>query len=851
MTSLFPTQLPSRSPLGCGLGYGKTSALQSRIRAAGWGLDPRVSGLRGLVLPVCLMLLLLLAACDSPEERVAKHYESGLELVAEGETTRAALEFRNALKIDEDFIPARFQIAKIYQENKEFRPAIANFLRVVELDPAHGEARLRLAQLMLLAQRFDQAMEHVEVAIRVLPDKIPALVIRAALHARSGDETRAEADIEQVLATDPGNPDAGAVKAGLARRAGDTEAALAIAGQFLEANPDNPGLHVLKLQLLSERGDDAGVGRQLKEMTTRFPDNISVRRNLVTWQIREGQLLEAEEGLREVVAREPDNPELSRALIRFLYQYNGEEVAREELHNQIEAARASGRDVGLARLALAQFDYQTGKTEEAKAQLGDIIATGAGETEDEATSPAPRRARLQLARILLREEDLAEAKKQVDAIISTDARNAEALAIRAAILAEWNQTEVAVQDLRTALEESPDNAGLLSLAAQVYERNGNPVLAGESLGSAVRASNYDPQTVLRYAEFLRRGGQERAAETVLSEALNRHPTNADILSGLASIHLRQENWEEALRIAARLDKVDASHAKNVRSAALVGQGKVAEGLAILENIASSGEAAASIDAILISTYLRNGQRAEAVAHVDSLLERDSQDAMALRLKAGLELAEGNQAVAEGLFRKAIEARPGDAGAYIDLMRLFLRGDRAGEALAVTEEGLEANPENALLRTQKADLLMKQGDFARAAEEFEIAFEKQPNSLVASNNLASMISDHFSDDPEQIERAYRIARRLAGSQLPAYQDTYGWILHLRGDHNEALRYLIPAAEGAAGNPWVRYHTGMALLASGQAAEAEEHLRAALELSEGQPFPPTETIRETLDTLAASQ
>ena len=38
-----------------------------------------------------LALALVLAACDSPEERAEKHYERGQELVAEGALEKAAL----------------------------------------------------------------------------------------------------------------------------------------------------------------------------------------------------------------------------------------------------------------------------------------------------------------------------------------------------------------------------------------------------------------------------------------------------------------------------------------------------------------------------------------------------------------------------------------------------------------------------------------------------------------------------------------------------------------------------------------------------------------------------------------
>jgi len=64
-------------------------------------------------------------------------------------------------------------------------------------------------------------------------------------------------------------------------------------------------------------------------------------------------------------------------------------------------------------------------------------------------------------------------------------------------------------------------------------------------------------------------------------------------------------------------------------------------------------------------------------------------------------------------------------------------------------------------------------------------------VVVANNLASLLTAHRTDDAS-LDRAYRIARRLRGIDVPAFQDTYGWIAHRRGDYAEALDYLRPAA-----------------------------------------------------------
>jgi tetratricopeptide (TPR) repeat protein len=89
----------------------------------------------------------------------------------------------------------------------------------------------------------------------------------------------------------------------------------------------------------------------------------------------------------------------------------------------------------------------------------------------------------------------------------------------------------------------------------------------------------------------------------------------------------------------------------------------------------------------------------------------------------------------------------------------------------------------------------------------------PNQPVVANNLASLIST-YRDDEASLERAYTIARRLRGTDVAPFQDTYGWIAYRKGEYQEALEHLEPAAAVLGDDPLVQYHLGMTYLALGQ-------------------------------------
>ena len=141
------------------------------------------------------------------------------------------------------------------------------------------------------------------------------------------------------------------------------------------------------------------------------------------------------------------------------------------------------------------------------------------------------------------------------------------------------------------------------------------------------------------------------------------------------------------------------------------------------------------------------------------------------------------------------------------------------------------PNSATLLWMKASLLEEQGDFEGALDIYERLYDADNSTSIIANNLASLLST-LRDDAESLSRAYQIARRLRDSDFAPFQDTYGWIAYRRGDFQEALRHLQPAAEGLPDDPLVQYHLGRAHQALGNDADALAQYRLAVQLAEEQ-------------------
>ena len=214
------------------------------------------------------------------------------------------------------------------------------------------------------------------------------------------------------------------------------------------------------------------------------------------------------------------------------------------------------------------------------------------------------------------------------------------------------------------------------------------------------------------------------------------------------------------------------------------------------------------------------------------------------MRAGLDQLRGDPEAAETLYRAVISDAPALPQAHQALYALLTSQGRVDEAKVALDAGLKAAPDSSALLFTKAGFLESTGDIDGAIAAYETLYARDSASALIANNLASLITS-YRDDAASLERAFAIARRLRGSDVPYFQDTYGWILHRRGDHEQALSYLEPAAKALPDNALVRFHLAETEFALNRRAEARASFARALAAAEaGSPLPQAEAARRRI-------
>jgi tetratricopeptide (TPR) repeat protein len=767
------------------------------------------------VLALVVLLILPLAGCGSPEDQAKSYYDHGIQLLAAHDNARAAIEFKNAVKVKKDYIPAWLALAKIAELDRNWAGAVPPLRTVIELDPKDVDNRLKLARLLLVGGATDEALKLANDAYDIDNRNAEALALKAAILFKLSDAQGSVQAAQAALELDPKNAGAMSVIAADKLARGDNKGALQILDQAT-AQKDDLGVELFKLKILEKAQDLQQAEQLLRKLTDLYPAEPSFRKELVRLYVFQHRSDDAVKEQRAIVATLPNDPSAELDLVRLLNAFSGAKAARQELLTRIAATG----DAFPYRIALAEFDFAEGNFESSVETLKSLIST-ASSPENVLT------AQIKLAEFYLSKKQIEPAEALVSDILRKDNRNTGGLRLRAAIHMDRGELEPAINDLRQALNDQPRSPELMLLLATAYERSGSIELAEKQFADVMRATNFDPVVSLNYVAFLQRRGSFARAEDVSTELASRWPQNVQVLSALGQIKLQRQDWAGAQDIADTIRRLgnNTSLADQISGAALLGQNKFNESIAVLQSAYAAVPSALRPIAALVNAYLGAKQPDKATAFLQSVLKANPANADAYTLLGLVELTTNQPDEALKNFNTAIAKDPKDVNGYRALAEFYLRKRDIDAAQNAIRAGLKERPDSAALHLLLAGTLERKGDYDSAIAEYEAMLDKDPGSLIVANNLASLLADHRTDDAS-LERAQSLAAILQKSPVPQFKGTLGWISYRKGDYSGAIPLLEQAAAALPNRAVAHYHLGMAYIATNKLDKAAEQFNAAL-------------------------
>jgi len=755
----------------------------------------------------------------SPEKVAQNYYEHGVKLAEYGDYTKAALEFRNAIRLNKNFLAAWRGVAQIEETQQKWADLIRSLQSILSLDPADVSTRIKLIKLLVLSGRVYQALELINSENEPDGQNAQILGLKAGILFKLNDKLGAVREAQKALAIDPGSADALVVLATDRMVSGDLKGALQILEGNTSASTTDLGIQLLKLKIFEQLRETRPFELLLQRLAESYPKDGLFRRHLIKFYLDQRRTGEAEKEARQLVQENPANPQAELDLVRLLYAVKGPTAARDELVARISA----GGEVFPYQIALADFDFSQGKFAEAEHQIQNLVSSGSSR-ENIIT------AKIMLAELALKKDKIDVAERIASEILSDDGRNTNALKVRASVRIVRGQFDLAITDLQQALGDQPRSTQLILLLALAYERKGSMALADKQYSDAVRISNFNSNVGLNYVNFLLRRGNVDRAEQFLVELSKRSPESLDVLSALAQVELGRGNWDGARAVSESIRNISSSRgiADQFLGAALLGQNRYDESIAVFQSLVSAEPSAVQPMISLVRALVRAQKTESALAFLKSVLTTNPDNAEAQVLIGSLQLATGARDQALQSFKLAIDKQPKNVVGYHALANLYSGENRIDEALAAIRSGLEMQPDSVTLRLALAEVLEQTDQYEAAMNEYELILKRQPGLMVAANNLASLLSDH-RNDKASLEKAQTLAASLRETQVPQFKDTLGWISYRRGDYVNAVSLLEKAVVALPNMPLIRYHLAMSYFEVGQNAKALEQLNAAISLS----------------------
>lgn len=792
---------------------------------------------RGAGRTLAIACIVALAACSSPEDKARKFYEKGVALLQKGDSDKARIEFQNALQIKENMTPAWFGLAEIAERKGEWEKMFGLLNKVIDRDPKHLEAQLKLGRLLLAAGKLDRVLAISDTTLALAKDSADVLAFRAAVLYKLDNKQGAIEQANAALAKDPNNVDALVVLATERLVAKDGEKAIEYLDRGLKVNEKNIALQLIKVQAFESLAKTESAEGVFRRLIALYPGTRQLRHILAQFYLSHDRKDAAEAEYRAVVAENPNDVGARLDVVRFVNAVKGPKAAMQEIEGLI-AKDAANNDL---KFALAGMHQSQNDRKGAESVLRSII-------DKESDSQDAIKARGMLAAMLLAGGDKKGATPLIEQVLAKDQRNEQGLLLKASIAMDDRQLDQAIADLRTILRDVPNSARALLMLGKAHELAGSLELAQEHYQKAFQASKQAPQFGLTYGEFLLKRNQAARAESVADDTLRASPGNVSVMKLLAQARISKGDWVGAQAVADQLQQLDGKQqaAEQIRGAVLVARKNYAESIEAFKRAFQAAPSETQPMVALVRSYILAGKNSEAITFLNSVVQASPNNVGARLLLGQLQVTKGDVPAATQSFQKVISQEPKDPAGYINMANLHIRGKQFAEAEKAIALGLAAIPGDFSLRVTQAGIYELSGRVDEAIKAYEQLLKERPNADVLANNLSSLLTDHRTDKAS-LARAHELAKRFSRSEIPQFKDTLGWATYKIGKAGDAAQLIEDATKRMPDLPVFRYHLGMSYLAMNKPDAAKKELQKALTLGEGKDFLEAEQVKQALKGL----
>lgn len=280
--------------------------------------------------------------------------------------------------------------------------------------------------------KLDQAMNHLNTALKSTSKPNDLLALRARLHHQQGQTDKALGDYERLV----------------------------------EINPESFIYKQRLVQFMVANNQSESAIEKLRSYAAGSDNTESARKALVDLLVREKRLDEASQTLKTYIAESPDSHEFKLGLGRLTLA-RGELEQAKSIFSEVIEADPRGPSAADAQLELAKIDLSNKALLEARKRLDLILSE----------HPSHRSALMLRGRLSLSEQRFVDAINDFRSVLSSDPDDAEVTKALAQSHYAAKELDLAANYFKQLERRFPDDLDVKNSLASVYKDQGKHALA--------------------------------------------------------------------------------------------------------------------------------------------------------------------------------------------------------------------------------------------------------------------------------------------------------------------------------------------------------------------------------------
>ncbi len=374
-----------------------------------------------------------------------------------------------------------------------------------------------------------------------------------------------------------------------------------------------------------------------------------------------------------------------------------------------------------------------------------------------------------------------------------------------------NQPQKTMALLQSAKENHPDQLQPYLMLAQLYIKLNMPTNALAVLQSAMTRFPDNIELLELAGVAYIRNGTAKDAVIVLEKALKQVPDATTLHYNLALAYELLKRFEDALQEIEMALKLEPEHAYS--------------------------------QFLYAKLLARTGQIDLAEKRIQELGTSAPENYKIKELEGNIALMQNKPTQAILLFQKALKIRQKNT-LIIQLAKSQFRAGEDSDGYETLRNWLTKYPEDILVRSVLADLLLDKGKYNEAQQYYAELVNQNPDNLRARNNLAWLLVKQGDYDNALAHAEYAHEKAPDNAQV---MDTLGGILLHKGQAEKSVRLLQKAADKSPESPSINYHLAQALVATNKNVDAKKILNTIL--AQNKPFKEYQQAQELLKKITA--